>query len=364
MKTRIVSLLTALAFVMLAVLPACAIVLDGYNKNDEYGTSSNNVVPNKAVQLFDNAVESGNVEAYWAQAYVKTEDTLCYIIFNVLCDGDVKNSKAGVTIEAEGETLKADMTQEQYDSYNRNKLDFAYVAVPKAGGFTVEVRINFKNGIGDGKKIAVRVTNTSGEPSAVKEITVKKSEPATVTTTEKTTKPTTEKTTKEKTTKTTTEKTTKEKTTKPTTEKTTKEKTTKQTTSKAAKATAAPETKAKREITHRAVTTTTKKAPASTAKTTKKARTPEETTTKFRSRRNNSAVTSKLSPAEIITGETVSPVTYTYITEEYTTEHENTDSGTISTKQAAGIVSAILVVGACALGTAAKKDKDNDKDIE
>ena len=276
MKTRIVSLLTALAFVMLSALPTCAIVLDGYNKNDEYGTSSNNVVPNKAVQLFDNAVESGNVEAYWAQAYVKTEDTLCYIIFNVLCDGDVKNSKAGVTIEAEGETLKADMTQEQYDSYNRNKLDFAYVAVPKAGGFTVEVRINFKNGIGDGKKIAVRVTNTSGEPSAVKEITVKKSEPATVTTTEKTTKPTTEKTTKEKTTKTTTEKTTKEKTTKPTTEKTTKEKTTKekttkQTTSKAAKATAAPETKAKREITHRAVTTTTKKAPASTAKTTKKA---------------------------------------------------------------------------------------------
>ena len=330
MKTRIVSLLTALAFVMLSALPACAIVLDGYNRNNEYGTDTN-----KAVSLFDNAVESGNVEAYWAQAYVKTEDTLCYIIFNVLCDGDVKNSKAGVTIEAEGETLKADMTQEQYDGYNRNKLDFAYVAVPKAGGFTVEVRINFKNGIGDGKKIAVRVTNTSGEPSAVKEITVKKSEPATVTTTEKTTK-----------------------------EKTTKEKTTKQTTSKTAKATAAPETKAKREITHRAVTTTTEKAPASTAKTTKKARTPEETTTKFRSRRNNPAATSKRSPAEIITGETVSPVTYTYITEEYTTKQENTDSGTISTKQAAGIVSAILVVGACALGTAAKKDKDSDKDNE
>ncbi len=161
MKTRILSLLTALMIALISVAPACAIVLDGYNRNNEYDI-------NKPYNLFDDAVESGN-NTYWAQAFVKTEDTLCYIIFNVLCNEPAKNTSAGVIIKADDETLKADMTQEEYAEYDRKKFDFSYAAEPKTGGFTVEVRINFKNGLEDGEKIKVQVMDTSGEPSAVRE---------------------------------------------------------------------------------------------------------------------------------------------------------------------------------------------------
>ena len=53
MKTRILSLLTAIMIALISAAPACAIVLDGYNRNDEYETGKN-----KPYNLFDNAVES------------------------------------------------------------------------------------------------------------------------------------------------------------------------------------------------------------------------------------------------------------------------------------------------------------------
>ena len=363
MKTRFISLLTALAFVMLSAMPACAIVLDGYNRKNEYGTDTN-----KAVSLIDNAVESGNVEVYWAQAYVKTEGTLCYILFNVMCKGnDVRNSKAGVIIEAEGETLKADMTQEPYDGYDRNKFDFAYVAVPKAGGFTIEVRINFKNGLGDGKTITVHVMNTSGEVSAFHDLTVKKSEPATVTTTEKTTKPTTEKTTTERTTKPTTEKTTKEKTTKPTTAKTTKPTTTKPRTTKAtttkattAKAKTTVQKRTNRDISHKVVTTTVengKKRENETATV----RTTKAQVTKFRAKQNVTTEQTTRWQGERITGTVAATgiVSYSYITE-YTTSSAN-GGGSSHKKKAAAFASATLVIVACVIGVTSTKKEKTDK---
>ena len=349
MKTRILSLLTALMIALISVAPACAIVLDGYNRNNEYDI-------NKPYNLFDDAVESGN-NTYWAQAFVKTEDTLCYIIFNVLCNEPAKNTSAGVIIKADDETLKADMTQEEYAEYDRKKFDFSYAAEPKTGGFTVEVRINFKNGLEDGEKIKVQVMDTSGEPSAVREMTIRKTE---ATTTEKTTKPTTEKTTKEKTTKPTTEKTTK-----PTTEKTTKEKTTKPSTTKAsaekAKTTAAPKTR--REITHRAVTTTVKKTKTASSKTARPAKTEKETVTKFRAQpyKSEAAVTQRQSRTERETAARTGTVTYSYITEEYTTSREQGDGSSKNKKKIAAFASATLVIAACVLGTMSSKKDESDK---
>lgn len=339
MKTRFFSILVAITVVLFPMLPACAIVLDGYNWNNEYETNKN-----KPFKLIDNAIESGN-DVSWAQAYVKTEDTLCYIIFNVLCDGVIKNSKAGVIIIVEDETLKADMTQEQYDGYDRNKFDFAYVGELKDQGFSIEVRINFKNGLEDGKKLLIHLMDSKGEQSAVKEMTLRKTEPTTIATTQKTTKSTTEKTTKEK-------------TTKPTTEKTTKPTTTK---TEAAKQTTAPETRTKREITHRAVTTTIK-AQTSDSANENSSKTTKAASTKFKAKQNGNkaAVTKQQSTSERRTGRYAGTVTYSYITDEYTTAAETAAGSSKSKKKIAALVSATLVIAACVFGTISKKDKSGE----
>ncbi|MBQ6264426.1 MAG: hypothetical protein IJK60_03150 [Clostridia bacterium] len=351
MKTKLISLFTAFVFSLLSAVPAYAIVLDGYNKNDEYDTEKN-----KPFNLFEDNTVSGN-GAYWAQAFVKTEDTLCYIIFNVLCDGVTDNCPAGVIIKADGETLKADLTQKEYEEYDRRKFDFSYVGKSKAGGFTVEVRINFKNGLEDGKTITVQVLDASGEPSAVKDMIIRQIPP---TTTEKTTKLTTEKTTKEKTTKEKTTKETTEKTTKPTTEKTTKTTTTKPA---ATKEKPAAEAKTGREITHRAVTTTLKKEQTAAAGTSKPAKDSKEKTTKFKAQSyiSEKTTTAQKHPDERLTDSYTGEVTYSYITEEYITSPESRSDTSKIKKKVAALVSMTLVIAACVFGSVSSKKEKPDE---
>ncbi|MBR4766130.1 MAG: hypothetical protein IK085_05115, partial [Clostridia bacterium] len=206
-------------------------------------------------------------------------------------------------ITADGETFKADLTGTDYGGYDRNRFDFDYAPMVRTGGFTLEAAINFKDGIGSGKTIAVKVMDGSGTESAVRYVKIKPpEEPPTAS--EKTTKQTTEKTTKEKATKPTTEKTTK-----PTTSKT-----------EAAKQTSAPETRTKREITHRAVTTTIKVQTSDSANT-KSAKTTKAATTKFKAKQNGNkaTVTEQQGTSERRTGRYAGTVTYSYITDEYTT---------------------------------------------
>lgn len=354
MKTRLISLAAVFALLTVTFIPAFAIKMDGYNTDTEYGLKEYQV-------LFKNETDTDNNVTY-ALAFMKSEKTNCYILFNVVCNdvdenkaeySETNNKTAGVIITAEGETLKADLSGTDYGGYDENKIGFEYCPKVKSQGFSIETRINFKDGIGDGKTITVKFIDGGGKQSPKCDMTI--------------TPPVVPPTASAVTTKTTTEKTTKEKTTKPTTEKTTKEKTTKEKTTKptttkpeTAKSTAAPETRTKREITHRAVTTTKKRQPAVTTSA-EREKTSKATTTKFRAQgRNDVEAETRQSTSERRTGLYPDTVTYTYITEEYTTSPAKAGSGSISKKKIAALASATLVIAACALGTVAKKDKQDD----
>ncbi|MBR4767341.1 MAG: hypothetical protein IK085_11325, partial [Clostridia bacterium] len=77
MKKRIISLLTVFTLVLLSATPVFAVRLDGVN-GGEYSTKEYQT-------LFSGKSESGN-NATLAQAFIKTENTMCYILFSVVCD--------------------------------------------------------------------------------------------------------------------------------------------------------------------------------------------------------------------------------------------------------------------------------------
>ncbi len=381
MRNKLLSILAAVAITLVSFTPAFAIKLDGSNtyagKEKEYNGGYH-------YELLKNEEESGNNVAY-AQAYVKTEQTFCYILFSVICldvdenDEELKNNKtAGVIITAGGENLRADLTGKDYGGYDKNKFDFAYVPKVRTGSFTLEVRINYKNGIKGGETVTVKIIDGSSTQSAVRSFEIKAQEElptAAVITTKPTTKPTTEKTTTERTTKPTTEKTTKEKTTKPTTEKTTKPttaKTTKPTTTKprTTKATTTKATTAKakttvqkrtnRDISQKVVTTTVENG-KNRENETATVRTTKAQVTKFRAKQNVTTEQTTRWQGERITGTVAATgiVSYSYITE-YTTSSAN-GGGSSHKKKAAAFASATLVIVACVIGVTSTKKEKTDK---
>lgn len=361
LRIRTTAFLSALAVILLVFSPAYAIKLDGTNENGEYNT-------NEYQTLFKTKADSGN-NITLAQAFIKTEKTLCYILFSAQCDDvdenreELKNNKdAGVLITVDGETLKADLTGTDYGGYDKNKLDFNYVPLVRTGQFTIEVRINFKDGIGDGKSVEVKMIDGHGEQSAMREVAISPpEEPPTAqvvtvrSTTEKTAKPTTEKTTKvttEKTTKATTEKTTKEKTTKPSTVRTTKEKATRTTVAKTKRETTVPATEKRQ--------TSTK------ANTQKTADIAKVTTAKFKAQKKQTAETAKQPNVtqSIFTQSNAAQsvtVTYSYLTDEYTTYTSDEKDSSKTKKTVASLVSVLLVIAACVIGGVSKKEKSEEE---
>ena len=353
LRIKTTAFLSALAVILLAFSPAYAIKLDGTNENGEYNT-------NEYQTLFKTKADSGN-NITLAQAFIKTEKTLCYILFSAKCDDvdenreELKNNKdAGVLITVDGETLKADLTGTDYGGYDKNKLDFKYVPLVRTGQFTIEVRINFKDGIGDGKSVEVKMIDGHGEQSAMREVAISPpEEPPTAqvvtvrSTTEKASKLTTETTTTA-----TTEKTTKEKTTKPSTVRTTKEKTTRTTVAKTKRETTVPATEKRQ--------TSTK------ANTQKTADIAKVTTAKFKAQKKQTAETAKQPNVtqSIFTQSNAAQsvtVTYSYLTDEYTTYTSDEKDSSKTKKTVASLVSVLLVIAACVIGGASKKEKSEEE---